>query len=159
VFKTVHRDPKDKLERSEFHQGGRFQDQEGRKGVVRPRVSALEAGMTGRERVNTLNLASLLKAESTPHPHPPPFSSSLSLFLYHPDAHLLALLLRQKVGSTSELESVFFLHCSFSPSSTPKPFSPTTLMWATVKQLKLLSNLGSGACNFCWFPPTLRHLT
>ena len=126
--------PRDKLERSEFHQGGRFQGQAGRKGVVRTRVSALEAGMTGRERVvNTLNLGSLRKAESTPHSHPPPFSSSLSLFLYHPDAHLLALLLRQKVGSTSELESVFFLHCSFSPSSPPKPFSPTTLMWATVR--------------------------
>ena len=134
MFKTVHRDPRDKLERSEFYQGGRVQGQAGRKGVVRTCVCALEVGMTGRERVvNTLNLGSVLKAESTPHPYPPPFSSSLSLFLHHPDVHFLALLLRQKVGSTSELRSIFFLHCSFSPSSPPKPFSPTTLIWTTVR--------------------------
>lgn len=92
---TVHRDPRDKLERSEFYQGGRVHGQAGRKGVVRTCVCALEVRMTSRERiVNTLNSGSLLKSESTPHPYPPPFSSSLSLFLHHPDVHLLALLLR-----------------------------------------------------------------
>lgn len=67
----------------------------------------LEAGMTGRETaVNTFNLGSLVKAVFSP----PPLHHPLALPPYFLSSRcpLKALLLRQKVGSASELESVFF---------------------------------------------------